>query len=842
MKSFKSKTTLFVAILSLLVCSCHDAEKKEFNQEYPSEWMYNQRAYPNNYINKKAISDGIKQTKLAIAEKGISAGSWELKGPINIGGRITDVAIAPDNDDHLYVGTAVGGVFKTTDKGQNWTPIFDNIGRPSIGNIAIAASDSDRIYVGTGEANASATSGAFFGDGIYRSDDAGNTWNYAGLENSQHIGRIVVDPNDKDRVFAAATGTLYGKNEDRGVYRSFNAGSTWEKVLYVNDSTAVIDVAMNPINTDILFAATWERIRYPWGRVYGGESSGVYRSIDGGDTWQLLENGLPISDSQTGRIGLAISDSNPSTIYASYTTDATTNIFDGLYKSVDNGDTWTLVAYNDISDVNASFGWYFGNVRVHPTNPNEIYVLGQLLYKTTDGGSSWNQDNWMHVDHHSMEYSKNNTNMILAGNDGGAYLSENGGVSWQHFENLPVTQFYNIEVDYLQPERMFGGTQDNNTLRTTTGNNNDWHSILGGDGFQVNVDKNNSDNVYAEYQWGNLYRSTDGGNTMQWAIDGIDFNDRTNWNTPVEISPFDTNVLFYGSNKLYISTNKAVSWTPISNDLTNGEHPSGSQSFGTLTAIAPSYTNLDVVYTGSDDGNISVTFDGGNNWQSIDDDLPDRFVTQVAVHPNDDNTAYVTFSGFHYLDYTPHIFKTVDGGQNWEDISGNLPSVPINDVVISVTDDYLYIATDTGVWYSTNQGAHWDIVGDNLQIGIVADIKIHEPTNTLYAGTFGRSLFSFDIENIGTGVTDNQINLANLIVYPNPVVENINLEFEAKHTTNGKVFLTDIHGKTMATLFEGEIESGKQIFSYNLNNEETGIYFIRIKTNSTYLVKKVIVQ
>lgn len=842
MKHKISKKLLFLTILSFLVFSCQKLKKEEIKQEYPAEWMYNQRAYPNNYINKKAINEGIAQTRTAIEKKGTNAGSWELKGPINIGGRITDVAIAPDNDEHLYVTTAVGGVFKSTDKGQNWIPVFDNIGRPSIGNIEIAPSDSQRIYVGTGEANASATSGAFFGDGIYRSDDAGSTWNHIGLEESQHIGRIVVDPSDEDRVFVAATGTLYGKNEERGLYRSNNGGNSWEKVLYVSDSTAVIDVAMNPLNTNILFAATWERIRYPWARDYGGETSGVYRSLDGGDTWLKLENGLPISDTETGRIGLAISESSPSTIYASYTTNSITNEFDGLYKSTDNGDSWTQIAYAAISDVNASFGWYFGNLRVHPTNSNVVYVLGQLLYKTTDGGSNWSQDFSMHVDHHSMEYSRNNTNMILAGNDGGAYLSENGGLTWQHFENLPITQFYNIEVDYLQPNRFFGGTQDNNTLRTTTGNNNDWHSILGGDGFQVNVDNNDSNNVYAESQWGNLYRSTNGGNNMEWATDGIDFNDRTNWNTPVEISPFDTNVLYYGSNKLYKSTDKAVFWNPISGDLTDGQHPSGSTAYGTLTAIAPSYTNLDVVYAGSDDGNVSVTFDGGITWASVDADLPDRFVTQIAIHPTDDLTAYVTFSGFHHLDYTPHIFKTTDGGQNWEDISGNLPSIPINDVVVSADDDYLFIATDTGVWFSANQGTHWDIVGNNLQIGIVADIKKHEPTNTLYAGTFGRSLYSFDIENVGAGVTDNQIHNSNLSVYPNPIENNFTLEFIQKQTTKGSIFLTDIHGKTVTNLFDGKINPGKQSFNFNINNVVPGIYFLRLKIDKSHLVKKIIVK
>ncbi len=349
-------------------------------------------------------------------------------------------------------------------------------------------------------------------------------------------------------------------------------------------------------------------------------------------------------------------------------------------------------------------------------------------------------------------------------------------------------------------------------------------------------------NVYAEYQWGNLYRSTDGGNYMDWALDGIDYNDRTNWNTPVEISPFNTDVLFYGSNKLYISTDKAVFWNEISPDLTNGEHPSGSQSYGTLTAIAPSYTNLDVIYTGSDDGNVSVTFDGGASWQSIDDDLPNRFVTQIVIHPTDDLTAYVTFSGYHYLDYIPHIFKTSDGGQNWEDISGNLPSVPINDVVVSTYDGTLFIATDTGVWYSINQGIHWDIVGNNLPIGIVADIKIHEPTQILYAGTFGRSLYSFDLDDLGVGVEDNQLSKETLTVYPNPVKNSINLDFENSNSAIGRIYLTDIHGKTVSMLYEGNINKGMQRFSFPIDKIKQGFYFIRIKTEKISLVRKIIVE
>ena len=842
MKNLKFSTFISIVLITVFLQSCHTSKTIEIKQDYPGEWMYNQRAYPNGLINKNAIARGITQTKQALANKTPNSGSWSLVGPINVGGRITDVAISPENDNHLYISTAVGGVFKSTDKGSSWTPIFDNIGKPSIGNIEIAPSNAQRIYVGTGEANGSATSGAFFGDGVYKSDDAGSTWSHIGLEDSQHIGKIVVDPTNEDRVFVAATGVLYGKNEERGLYRTTNAGNTWDKVLYVTDSTAVIDVAINPVNTNILFAATWERIRYPWVRDYGGETSGVYRSLDGGDSWTKLANGLPVSDTETGRIGLAISQSDPSVVYASYTTNSITNTFDGLYKSTDNGDNWSLVALDEIGDVNSSFGWYFGNIRINPTDPNDVFVLGQKLYRTTNGGADWNQDYYMHVDHHSMEFSKNDTNFIIAGNDGGVYLSENGGATWQHLENLPITQFYNIEVDYQQPNRMFGGAQDNNTLRTITGSNDDWHTILGGDGFQVNVDKNNTNNVYAEYQLGNLYRSTDGGDNMFWAKDGIDESDRTNWNTPVEISPFNTDVLYFGSSRLYKSTNKAVNWNVISEDLTDGQHPTGSMSYGTLTAIAPSHLNLDVIYTGSDDGNVSVTFNGGTTWQSIDNDLPNRFVTQVAISPSNDLVTYVTFSGYYSLDYTPHIFKTTDGGESWTDISGNLPSIPINDVVVSADETTLFIATDTGVWYSINQGASWSIVGDNLPMTIVADIKIHEPTHTLYAGTFGRSMYSFDISNLHIGIPNYSLEANQFEIFPNPVSERFTIKFTQQNRGEINLFITDIQGKVIIVLDRKNVDLGEHELNYNVSFLQAGVYFVHLQSDKLNCSKKIIIN
>lgn len=848
MKTRFLKVFLGLGILSALLFSVFNlnsesiSEEKKYKtfNEYPHEWMYNQRAYPDNYINGEAMERAIVQSKEIKNNRSVQGSDWSLVGPLNTGGRITDVAISPVNDDVLYVGTATGGIFKSVNRGTDWQAIFDDSAKPSIGDLAIAPSNAQKIYVGTGEANGAATDGAYFGNGVYSSDNGGTTWNHLGLEETHHIGRIIVDPTDEDRVFVAASGKLYGKNDERGIYRTTNGGTDWEKVLFVTDSTAAIDVAINPANTDVLFAAMWERTRKPWQRDYGGVTSAIHRSLDGGDTWLELgaAQGLPAASPDTGRIGIAISDSNPNIIYARYTTNEITNTFNGLYKSIDNGNNWNLVTLGDIADVDASFGWYFGNVRVHPTDPDEVYVLGQQLYRTSNSGNNWQNISGMHVDHHAMEYSKNNTNFILAGNDGGAYISENGGSSWIKFTNLPITQFYNIEVDFLQPERLYGGTQDNNTIRTLTGGANDWNPIIGGDGFHVNVDPTDNNYVYGESQWGNLRRSTNGGSSFQNATDGISNSDRVNWNTPVVLSPFNSELAFYGSNRLYTS-NRAVFWSPISDDLTNGQHPSGSLAYGTLTAIAPSYLNETTVYTGSDDGNVHVTFDGGITWSNVSGSLPNRYVTSIAISPNDDQVAYVTFSGFSVLDYTPHIFKTEDGGQNWTDISSNLPSIPVNDVILHTEEDIIFIATDLNVWYSQNDGGTWDILGNDLPFTIVRDLKLHEPTNTLYAGTFGRSMHSYDVSNILLGTEEEVFSSEAIKVYPIPAITTITVASTLVSINSIELF--NLSGRLVKTISESEFIDSKTM-SFNIQDLQAGVYFMKVHTLKHTIHKKVVVK
>lgn len=795
-------------------------------EHFPNEWMFNQRAYPDGHINQKAVNKAWSQLKSERKSGNPkSVGTWESEGPLNIGGRVTDIAISPVDDNTFYIGTPVGGVFRTTDRGESWESIFDAAGRPSIGSIAIAPSDPNRIYVGTGEGNGSATSGMFFGDGAYRSDDGGDSWASIGLPASNHFGRIIVDPQNADRVFAATTGVLYGSSSTRGLYRTLDGGDSWDHVLYVSDSTACIDVVMHPTNTDTLYAATWERRRRPWVRDYGGVTSGVHRSVDGGETWEVLTNGLPESDEDTGRIGLAISASEPNVVYASYTTNSITNVYDGLYRSEDHGVTWNLFEYDAISNVNASFGWYFGNVRVNPEDPDEVLVLGQLLYHTGNGGDSWSQVGQMHVDFHSLEYSTLNNEMMLCGNDGGLYISENGGTEWTHFENLPITQFYQIEVDEQQPERVYGGTQDNNTLRTLTGSLDDFESILGGDGFHVNVDPTDNDYVYAEYQWGNLFRSNNGGSNMTYAISDIPSSDRTNWNTPVILSPFNPAVLYYGSNRLYRSDNHGVSWEPISDDLTQGPHESGSTSFGTLISIAASASSDDVVYTGSDDGTVSVTFNGGDSWTDISAGLPDRYVTGLAIHPEDNMTAYVTLSGFGYLDYDPHVFKTTNGGSNWVAISDGLPSIPVNDILIQPEPFRIFIATDMAVQFSEDDGETWDFLGDNLPPTIMTHLQYHEATNRIYIGTFGRSIYSFGLEQIDfVGVEGSEFE-THFSIYPNPSSDYIVLYGTEPFDAVTAWAIVDMNG---AEVLNGTLSSGTKEERIDTRSLRSGNYLIRM--------------
>ena len=818
-----------------------EEEENEEDKNSPNDWMYSQRAYPDNDFSIEKYREAIAMAKKSKLTSSTRDAVWEQAGPINIGGRITDIAIDPSNTTTYYAGSSVGGVYKSVDAGTNWNPIFDDAGASSIGSIGISASNPQVLYVGTGEANGSATSGAFFGDGVYKTTNGGASWDHVGLENSQHVGRVVVNPQNENEVYVAAAGKLYGKSNDKGLYKSSDGGTTWDQVLFLSDSTSCIDVAINPNNTNIIYACMWERTRKAWARDYGGVTSGIYRSQDGGQNWEQLTNGLPISDEETGRIGITISPSNPDILYASFTYNSISNAYNGIYRTDDGGDSWTMVVQEDISYVFGGFGWFFGNIRVSPTNPDIVFVMGVSLLRSENGGANWVDVTGMHVDQHGLEFHPLNPNTLIAGNDGGVYISENLGNSWQHNTTIANTQFYNVEIDPLEPNYLFGGTQDNNTIRTS-GPLNGYDRIIGGDGFHVRVDPVDNNFVYGESQWGNLRRSEDHGDNFGNATNGIDSGDRTNWNTPFTIDPNNSQILYYGSNKLYKSVDRALSWFPISDDLTNGQHPSGSQSFGTLTTIDVCKTNSDFIAVGSDDGNVQITFNGGTDWLNVADDLPNRFVTEVAYHPEDCNTLFVTLSGYKSTDYLPHVFKMEGVAGGWQDISGDLPEVPVNDIIIDPMDpdNVFYLANDVGVWMTNNGGTNWEVFGTGMPLVVVNDLVLHEDTRKIAAGTFGRSMFTMIAPEIDIISNENIVLQNSFKIYPNPAQDEMTISFSLENAVDGQIELYDLQGKLVKNIANRAFDVGENEVVVLRNGLASGQYVVRLKLSDEVISEKVV--
>ena len=710
----------------------------------PNDYMFRQRAHPDQDIRPFFRRRALVQARAMAIQAPVDLRRWELVGPTNIGGRITDLAIHPNDAQLYYVAAAEGGVLKTTDDGSSWRPLLDKAASLAVGAVTLDPSDPEIVWVGTGEVNPGGGSAAFPGVGVLRSDNGGKSWQHKGLSASRHIGRILVDPQDGDRVYVAAMGALYSTNPQRGLYRTLDGGESWAQVLAVNDSTGCIDVAMSPQRPDVLIAAMWERIRRPHSRRYGGPGCGVFRSTDGGDSWALLANGLPAPSARGGRIGVTVCESQPDIMYAIYADDI--GYFDGVYKSTSGGDSWSRVNDSALGDMYSSYGWWFGNIRVDPTDPNLIIALGLELYRSTNGGSSWSSVGWdVHVDHHGLEFAPNDPDRVVLGNDGGVYASLNSGSSWTKRNALPVTQFYTTEIDASNPHRFYGGTQDNGTIRTLSGGLDDWAVILGGDGFQVRVDPTDPNYVYAEYQWGNFHRSTNGGNSFSWAMSGIGLSDRINWNAPIALDPSNPARVYFGTHRLYRSTNHASSWSAISGDLTKGDG-GGNLTFGTLTTIAVSPVDGEYLYTGADDGSVYLSRTGGDTWSLVNGDLPDRWVTRVVADPDDPEIFFVTLSGFKWEERDARVYRTSDGGATWASIHANLPQAPVNALVVDPSDSsLLFVGTDVGVYVSENGGGAWRPLGRGMPLGVVMDLKLDEGTRTLAAATFGRSMWKLGL-------------------------------------------------------------------------------------------------
>lgn len=814
----------------------------------PNEWFGYQRAYPHHEIKHEYYLEALQQAaELHTQTRGNREYNWELAGPINIGGRITDLAIHPSNPETWYVGAASGGIYKTTDEGINWENIFTDAPVISIGDLAIDPNNEEVIYAGTGEANSSSFS--FIGNGMYKSVNSGENWEHIGLENSAYIGRIIVDYSNSERVFVAATGTLFSPNEERGIYRSDDGGLTWDRKLFVTDSTAAIDLVQHPTDPDILYASMWERMRGREYRRSGGLSSGIYKSTDGGDTWDELTNGLPNHDG-VGRIGLTIAKSNPEVLYAFYDQQPIGSYsFLGIFKTNNGGASWNQTNDSNITDMNSSFGWYFGQIYVDPANEDRAYAMGVALCRTENGGDSWqiiadygNMDE-IHVDHHAMIIDEF-TGRIVEGNDGGLYTSNDYGNNWTKIDNIPLTQFYAIEMDFLNPERIYGGTQDNSTIRTMTGSLDDWNVILGGDGFYCKVDHTNSNIIFAESQWGNLYRSTNEGNWFEY-IAGQMVNDRKNWSSPLAMHPVDPAILYFGTYRVWKTTNNGDYWNAVSGDLTDGD---SSTSYHTVSTIAvnPNYPNI--VIAGTDDGNVHVSTNDGNSWSDVTAGLPNRWITRVAGDPFDINTIYVTVSGFRWDEPYPHVFKSTDLGLNWIDISSNLPQLPINCITLDPeVPNRIFIGSDAGVFFTENGGDEWQSLSDGLPNVPIIDMLIHNPTRTLLLGTYGCSAYTMDLNDMNTGETENivAVGVDLLQNYPNPFNPETTISFNLqKPVSQVEIEIFNVKGQKVKTLkvvdpinnavnkivWDSKDNNGKKVAS--------GTYLYRLKLDDRVVATK----
>jgi len=807
-----------------------DEFKKKRDGKYPHDFMFMQRAYPSGQINTAAYTEAVRWKKQT-ANRGATNAIWEFAGPLNIGGRITDIEIPSSRPEVYYVGAASGGIFKTVNGGNDWIPIFDEQEMISIGDIEISKNNNDLIWVGTGEVNAGGGSLVYDGDGTYKSTDGGITWEPKGLPDIGSVGKIVIDPNDDNTVYVGAMGPLFKNSSNRGVYKTTNGGDSWQQVLFVSDSTGVVDLSIHPTNSNIVYAASWERIRRPNRRQYGGITSGIHRSIDERNTWIELTNGLPSIASQKGRISIDISQSNPNVLYTRYVTAA--GGIQGVYKTTDGGDTWTAVNSSQLTDV--GFHWWFGGVRVDPTDENTIYNIDFEVQKSTNGGNSWsNSFSIAHVDQHALAFNESVPGQVLLGNDGGLYYSSNGGASATKDLKLPITQFYRMYVDAQNENKIYGGAQDNSTSRTQTGGLSDWSIIYGGDGFQPLVDPTNTNVIYALYQYGSLGKSTNNGGSFFNATNGISSGDRKNWDTPITFDPNNSQTLYYGANRLYRTTNAAGNWAAISPDLTNGPH-AGNLTFGTITTISVSPLDSQVIYVGTDDGKASVSRNGGTTWTDISNGLPDRWFTKILASRDNPSTVYLTSSGYRFGENIGHVYKSIDFGATWMDISASLPDIPVNDIEKDKFGN-LFIATDVGVLASKDEGLSWVALGDNLPSVVVPDLFIHEGSEYLYAATFGRSMYKIDISNNILATTQNEFS-SEVKVFPNPASDLVSVSIKDK-MENPEIKMYDIMGRMVK---QQRFESGNN-FQFSVLNLSKGIYYLQISSGGKETSKKLIIK
>ncbi|HMZ03980.1 MAG TPA: glycosyl hydrolase [bacterium] len=688
-------------------------------------------------------------------------------GPALTSGRVVDFAVNPKNIFEYYVAVASGGVWKTTNAGVTYEPVFDGEGSYSIGCVAIDPSNPNVVWVGSGENNNQRA--VAYGDGIYKSVDGGKSWTNMGLKNSEHIGRIAIDPNNSDIVYVAAYGPVWSAGGDRGIYKTTDGGKTWKAVLTVSENTGFNEVIMDPRNSNVLYAAAHQRRRSVFTYIGGGPESALYKSTDGGANWRKINSGLPAVD--LGRIGIAISPINPDVLYAIVEAAEGKS---GVFRSDNRGESWEKRGNN------SSSGNYYQEIFCDPQNIDKVYYVDLFVMLSLDGGKSFNPigEKYKHVDNHALWINPANTGHMLVGCDGGIYETYDNGANWEYKWNLPVTQFYKVATDNATPfYYIYGGTQDNNSIggpsRTLSANgiiNTDWFITNEGDGFESQIDPFDANIVYAQSQYGGLVRyDKKSGEVIDIKpVEGENESGlRWNWDAPLLVSRHKANRLYFGANILFRSDDRGHSWKAISKDMSRGldrnklsvmgrvwsidavAKNGSTDIYGQLVSIAESPLDENVLYTGTDDGLIHVSRDGGASWTVVDNipGVPERtYVNQIIASQHDKGTVYAIFNHHRYGDFKPYIFRSRDFGKTWSAIQNNLPE---RGSVYCVGEDHmradlLFVGTEFGVFFTIDGGQKWVQLKSGLPTIAVRDLEIQRRENDLVLGTFGRGFYVLD--------------------------------------------------------------------------------------------------
>ncbi|MDO6569034.1 glycosyl hydrolase [Alteromonas sp. 1_MG-2023] len=761
-------------------------------------------------------------------------------GPAYMSGRIADIAIDQNNPSTWYTAVGSGGVWKTTNAGNTWTPIFDKQAVYSIGDVTIAPSNSNIIWVGTGENNGGRH--ISFGDGVYKSVDGGQTWNNVGLEKSEHISDIIIHPTNPDIVWVSAQGPLWSGGGERGLYKTTDGGDTWKQVLTPADKwTGVTSLLIDPRNPDKLYAATWARQRSIAVYVGTNEGAGIHTSDDGGETWTELKTGLP--EGNMGKIGMAISPMNPDVLYATIETD---NRKGGFYRSADQGASWTKVS----DEIGAGTGpHYYQEIFADQHQFDRVYIASNYSKVSDDGGKTWTPINTKrkHVDDHAMAFHPTDPDFVLMGSDGGIYMSHDRMANWRFMANLPLTQFYKVAPDDSKPFYMiYAGAQDNSTqggpsrtMREEGIKNKDWFLTLGGDGHQPAVEPGNPDIMYSQWQQGNLTRvdmtTKEGVYVKPQPLPG-DPAERYNWDAPINVSSHDPARIYFASQRVWRSDNRGDSWTAVSGDLTQdgnrmhmpmmgrtwsveaGWDLYAMTEFHTIANFSESPVDENILWAGTDDGIIQVTTNGGESWKKIElDDIKGipatAYVNDIRADLYDPNTVYVALDNHKYGDYKPYLIKSTNLGKKWTSLADDLPAKHLVWRIVQdhVNKDLMFIGTEFGVFFTVNGGKEWVELDGGMPTISTRDVKIQRRENDLVAGTFGRGIYILDDYAPLRALTEKSMQQDALLFAPSRPVKWFKLDTRHSDSDGDDRFVAEnpAHGATLTYFLKDTLLTAK---------------------------------